>query len=136
MTGELRRGTTVRGVVSGNAEGTITTGGFAYDEDTLTSLVKEWLDLADDYDRSFRNSQRLIAVKGPGRDFASAAVAAAANSYGTRYLAYLKENEKYCLDQAQAYQNALDDYLGAERRNVEELYKATDPEATASGQEI
>ena len=122
MTGELRRGTTIRGVVSGNAEGTITTDGFAYDEATLTSLIREWLDLADDYNRSFRDSQRLAAVKGPGLDFASQAVAGAANSYGQAYLDYLRQNSRYCADQAQLCQNALDDYLGIERRSVKKMY--------------
>jgi hypothetical protein len=136
MTGELRRGTTIRGITGGTAEGTITTGGFAYDEDTLTGLVKEWLALADDYDNSVHNSQRLILVEGPGRDFASGAVAKAANSYGAAYLAYLKQNRRYCLDQAQLSQNALDDYLGIEHRNVEELYKITASDDVGSGQEI
>ncbi|WP_459716819.1 hypothetical protein [Actinophytocola sp. KF-1] len=123
-------------MVSGNTEGTITTGGFSYDEVTLGELIKEWLALADDYDRSFQNSQRLTIVEGPGLDFASAGVANAANSYGTAYLAYLKQNEKYCIDQAQLYQNALDDYLGVEHRNVEELYKTTGSTSVSSGQEI
>lgn len=136
MTGQLHRGTTVRGIVGGNTEGTITTGGFAYDEVTLGELIKEWLALSDDYDRSYQDSQRLTLVKGPGLDFASAAVANAANSYGAAYLAYLKQNQKYCLDQAQLCQNALDDYLGIERRNVEELYKTTGSASVSSGQEI
>ena len=124
MTGELRRGAPIRGVT----EGTITTGGFTYDEATLEGLVREWASLADDYDRSFRDSQRLVAVKGPGLDFASAAVAAAANSYGESYLNYLEQNRDYCADQAQLCQNALDDYLGIERRNVKDMYSSGQPE--------
>ena len=124
MTGELHRGTRVRGIVGGSTEGTITTGGFAYDEDTLTGLVKEWLALADDYDLSYRRSRMLERVVGPGKDFASESVAVAANSYGKAYLVYLKQNKDYCVEQAQLYQNALDDYLGIERRNVAELYRS------------
>jgi hypothetical protein len=123
MAGELRRDPTMRGVVGGQAEGVITTGGFAYDETTLTDLAKEWLSLADDYNRSFRDAQRLVGVKGPGLDFASEAVAGAANTYGKAYLNYLRQNRAYCIDQAQLFQNALDDYLGVERRNVANLHK-------------
>jgi hypothetical protein len=123
MTGDLHH-PTMRGIVTGTTEATITTGGFSYDEATLTDLIREWLDLADDYNRSFRDSQRLVAVKGPGLDFASEAVAAAANSYGQAYLTYLRQNVKYCVDQAQLCQNALDDYLGVERRNVKDLYSS------------
>ena len=114
----------MRGVVGGNTEGTITTGGFAYDEATLTGLVKEWLDLAYDYDKSLRDSRDLTRVVGPGRDFASESVAIAASSYGKNYLVYLQQNRDYCFDQAQMCQNALDDYLGVERRNVTEIDRA------------
>jgi hypothetical protein len=124
MTGELRRGTTIRGITGGTTEGTITTGGFAYDEATLNDLIKEWIGLADDYDRSYRQSRMLERVVGPGKDFASESVAKAANSYGKAYLIYLKQNKDYCINQAQLCQNALDDYLGIERRNVAELYQS------------
>lgn len=126
MTGELHRGS-LRGVIGGTTEGTITTGGFTYDEATLTGLIREWLDLADDYDKSLRDSRDLTRVVGPGRDFASESVAVAANSYGKNYLAYLQHNRDYCFDQAQSCQNALDDYLGVERRNVTEIDRAGQP---------
>ncbi|MFC4858165.1 hypothetical protein [Actinophytocola glycyrrhizae] len=114
----------MRGVIGGNTEGMVTAGGFAYDEATLTDLIKEWLDLADDYNRSFRDSQRLVGVRGPGLDFASEAVAVAAKSFGHAYLNYLRQNSKYCVDQAQSCQNALDDYLEVERRNVATLHSS------------
>lgn len=123
MTGELRRGAPIRGVT----EGTITTGGFTYDEATLEGLIKEWIALADDYADSLRESERLTLVKGPGLDFASAGVAEAANMYGRAYLTYLAQNHDYCVEQAQLCQNALDDYLGIERRNVVELYGSSQP---------
>ena len=125
MTGELRRGTAIRAVTT---EGVITTGGFTYDEATLEGLVREWMSLAEDYNRSFRDSQRLVGVKGPGLDFASAAVAGAANSYGQSYLTYLRQNRAYCADQAQLCQNALDDYRGVERQNVKHVYDSEQPE--------
>lgn len=109
------------GVISGSTTGSITTGGFSYDQSTLDGLIKEWLALADDYDRSLRDSLRLVTVRGPGLDFASDGVARAANSYGGAYLEYLRSNRGYCFGQAQLCQNALDDYLGVERRNVTEI---------------
>jgi hypothetical protein len=124
MNGELRRGATVRGVVSGSTEGAITTGGFSYDEATLMDLIREWLALGYDYDKSLRDSRDLTRVVGPGLDFASESVASAANSYGKNYLTYLQHNRDYCFEQAQLCQNALDDYLGVERRNVTELGRA------------
>lgn len=112
------------GITGGTTTGTITTGGFSYDQSTLEGLVQEWLSLADDYDHSLRDSQRLILVEGPGRDFASDSVATAANTYGQAYLEYVQNNRDYCRTQAQLSQNALDDYLGIERRNVAEIYNS------------
>lgn len=129
MPGELHRGTTIRGVTGGTTEGTITTGGFTYDEATLEGLIKEWLDLADDYDRSLRDSEPIVKVKGPGLDFASEALAKAATSYGRAYLTYLKDNRQYCYNQAQLCQDALTDYLGVERRNVTEIEQSGEPDS-------
>jgi hypothetical protein len=135
MPGQLHRGAPIR--ATGTTEATITTGGFTYDEATLEGLVKEWLDLAYDYDKSFRASQDLARVVGPGLDFASESVAVAANSYGKNYLTYLKSNRDYCFGQAQSCQNALADYLGVERRNVTEMDRAGQPDNDKpSGQEI
>lgn len=136
MAGELRRGTALRGVIGGHTEGTITSGGFSYDQSTLEELIKEWLSLADDYSRSFHNSQRLILVDGPGLDIASKSVAGAANSYGRSYLEYLRQNSSYCVNQAQLCQNALDDYLGVERRNVRDIDQSGQSESVGSEQEI
>ena len=108
----------------GHAEGTITNGTFAYDEATLRGLVTDWLDLATHYARSERNADRMTQVEGPGEDFASQAHAKVANSSGESYHAYLKQNRSYCEQQAQLFQNALDDYLGVEQRNVTEINKS------------
>ncbi|MDQ3790686.1 MAG: hypothetical protein M3422_26060 [Actinomycetota bacterium] len=123
--------------MDGQTEGTITTGGFSYDEDTLNDLIAEWIGLAEDYDKSFRDSQDLVRVVGPGLDFASESVAVAATSYGKNYLTYLLQNRDYCVEQAQLCQNALDDYLGVERRNVLDIHRAGQPyNDEPSGQEI
>jgi hypothetical protein len=110
----------------GHAEGSFTTGTFAYDEDTLRSLVKDWLDLARSYSASKRDSRVMATVTGPGKDFASDAQAGAASAHGGAYTSYLDSNFTYCNDQAQLFQNALDDYLGIEHRNVTEINKSDD----------
>ena len=108
----------------GHTEGTITNGHFEYDEATLRGLVTDWLDLADNYDESIQNARGMASVKGPGKDFASTAQADAANASGRAYLTYLEHNYDYCTSQAQLFQNALDDYLGVEHRNVTEINKS------------
>lgn len=91
--------------------------GFVCDEAAMRSLITRWLALADDYDDSIRRDS-LGAVDPPGADFASEAVAAAANASGRAYLDYLTESRRYCLDQARLLQDTLDDYLGTEHQNV------------------
>jgi hypothetical protein len=108
----------------GHTEGTITNGRFEYDEATLQGLVTDWMNLATNYDESLQSARGMAAVKGPGKDFASTAQAAAANASGDSYLAYLEQNHNYCTNQAQLFQNALDDYLGIEHRNVTEINKS------------
>lgn len=108
----------------GHTEGVVTGGSFAYDEDTLRSLVTDWLNLADNYRESVSEASSMIRVEGPGRDFASQAQAAAASSSGESYVLYLRQNLSYCTEQAQQFQNALDEYLGVEHRNVAEINKA------------
>lgn len=99
-------------------------GSFAFDEDTLRGLVTDWLDLAERYADSLHNSADMAQIEGPGLDFASAAQADAANASGRSYLDYLHQNRAYCIQQAQQFQDALDDYLGVEHRNVTEINKS------------
>lgn len=108
----------------GHAEGSFTTGTFAYDEDTLRGLVSDWVSLHEHYRGSLTTAQNMARVSGPGADFASEAQANAANDSAKSYANYLQQNTDYCAEQAQAFQNALDDYLGVEHRNVTEINKS------------
>ncbi|HEY7592787.1 MAG TPA: hypothetical protein VH969_06495 [Actinophytocola sp.] len=108
----------------GHAEGTVTTGTFAYDEDTLRGLVKDWLAIADHYRESMRDASKMAQVVGAGTDFASAAHANAASHSGKSYLSYLQQNRDYCTQQAQLCQDTLDSYLGVEHTNVSEINKS------------
>ena len=112
----------------GHTEGAFTTGSFAYDEDTLRGLVGDWLAISRHYRDSYSASEEMAQVSGPGNDFASKAQANAANGSAGSYLAYVQRNADYCEQQAQLFQNALDDYLGIEHRNVIDINK-TGPQA-------
>lgn len=103
-------------------------GSFVYDEPTLRSLITKWVELADHYHDSLRRAT-LGTVKPPGNDFASKALAEAANSSGTTYLEYMTRNYWHCIEQAQLLQDTLDDYLGTEHHSVIELTKAIDQSA-------
>jgi hypothetical protein len=108
----------------GHAEGTFTTGTFAYDEDTLRGLVGDWQAISSHYQGSIAAATNMGRVSGPGTDFASEAQANASNNSAASYHAYLERNARYCDQQAQVFQNALDDYLGIEHRNVTEINKS------------
>jgi hypothetical protein len=106
-------------------DGTITTNGFSFDQPTMEGLIKNWMELVDSYNQSLNaNVSRMTVVEGPGLDYASRSHAEVANRSGEAYSTYLTECRDYCLTQAQQFQNALDDYLGLEHRNVEELHRA------------
>lgn len=129
MTGELNRdvGAALHTIAGNSMQATITNGGFTFDEPTLRHLIREWLELADDYDRSVQESEDLVRVVGPGLDYASAAQAGAANRSGQAYLNYLQHNRDYCRREAQLCQNALDDYLGLEHHVVTEIGRTGQP---------
>ena len=119
--------TALQNIAGHTTQGTITTGTFEFDEATMRSLVEEWLALAEDYDTSFRDSEMLTSVQGPGLDFASNSHAKAANASGRAYREYLQRNREYCREQAQLFQNALHDYLGIEHTNVTQIGDAGRP---------
>jgi hypothetical protein len=129
MAEQLRHevGAVLSNIAGASMQGTITTGGFSFDEPTLRSLITEWTELAEDYDSSFRESQHIARVVGPGLDYASKAQAEAANRSGRAYLEYLQHNRDYCYREAQLCQDALDDYLGVEHHVVTEISKSGQP---------
>lgn len=90
----------------------------------MRSLITQWRDLADSYDESTTRARHMALVDPPGLDFASRAQAEAASSSGRSYSEYLQHNRDYCLQQAQLFQDALDDYLGVEHSNIVEINKA------------
>ncbi len=123
MSGELHHGAGARSLRDVANSGTAEGGGFAFDEATLRTLVTSWLELADSYQRSTDNAENMVRIDGPGSDYASWSQAEAANASGRSYATYLQHSRDYCLEQAQQFQNALDDYLGVEHTNVTEINK-------------
>lgn len=108
----------------GTTEGTVTGGRFAYTEADMTKIRDNWLDLAYSYQKSVDNAGTMARIDPPAEDMASEFHAVAANQSGESYRRYLEHNRDYCRQQAQLFQNALDDYLGVEHTNVEDINKA------------
>lgn len=127
MSGELHRDAIKAQLAgmfaSGTAEGAFTNGNFAFNESEMKTIINNWLDLADSYDRSIDEVVAMKTVVGPGRDFASNMFAGAANQSGEAYFRYLTNNRDYCRQQAQLFQDTLDTYLGVEHTNVTEINK-------------
>ncbi len=129
MEGQLDRSamTALQNIAGSTTQGAITSGSYEFDEDTMRTLITDWLELAESYDKSYLETDVLTYIKGPGLDFASSAHADAANASGEAYRAYLLNNRDYCYAQAQSFQDTLHDYLGIERVNVVEIGTAGQP---------
>lgn len=100
-------------------QGTLTSGSFTYSEDDLQTIINNWLDLAASYRSSIDNANQMARIEPPADDFASALHAAQANRSGESYRDYVAHNRDYCLQQAQLFQDALNDYLGVEHSNAD-----------------
>jgi hypothetical protein len=96
-------------------------GGFAFDEATMRSIIREWEDLAHSYDQSYKLARDALRVEGPGDEYASEGFAKAANMSSDSYMAYLRHNFEYCDAQATLFRRALDDYFGVEQSNADEI---------------
>ncbi|MGH3481512.1 MAG: hypothetical protein ACRDQD_32440 [Nocardioidaceae bacterium] len=68
----------------------------------------------------------MTLVEGPGLDYASQSVATAANRGGSSYHKYLVHQRDESLTQAQLFQRALDEYLGIDQSNADDINKAGD----------
>lgn len=124
----IGRITSALGGIAGSAQGSITTGGFSFDEATMRRMITRYTGLADSYEDSFPNARRMASVEGPGLDFASQSVANAANQGGNSYLDYLVHQRDECRAQARLFQQALDEYLGVDQSSAEGIDKSGDRE--------
>lgn len=133
MSSTWGRITSALGGIAGSAQGSITSGGFSFDEDTMRRIITRYTSLADSYEDSLPNAHRLAQVEGPGLDYASHSVANAANRGGTSYYDYLIHQRDECRNQAQLFQQALDEYLGVDQSNAEDINKTGDSDGGDSG---
>jgi len=114
-------------LTTNTTEGSITGGSFTFTESDMKTIIQNWLDLADSYDRSLSNAEAMSRIEPPADDPASRFHSIAANKSAMSYRYYLEHNREYCRQQAQLFQDTLDDYLGVEHTNVTEIDK-TAPE--------
>jgi hypothetical protein len=112
---------------TGTTEGTVTGGSFTFTEADMATIRDNWRDLARSYEQSFRSAEIMMRIDPPAEDMASEFHASAANRSGESYKTYLEHNWQYCRQQAQLFQNALDDYLGVEHTNVTDFNKTSQP---------
>lgn len=113
-------------------EGSVTGGSFTFAEPEMKTIIQNWLDLSDSYRQSLANALVMSRIEPPAEDFASKFHAAAATRSAESYREYLEHNSDYCLQQAQLFQDTLDDYLGIEQTNVTEMNK-TAPQGPQPG---
>lgn len=112
------------GISSGSITGAFTTGSFAFTPEQMRDIITRWTNLAESYARSANTAVALANVEGPGVEYASQSHASVANESGRAYLRSLEEKWRYCLAQAQKFQDTLDDYLGVEHRNADIIKNA------------
>lgn len=96
-------------------------GKFTFEPDEIRAIVKDWLDLAEEYDESIDKAEDLIMVQPPGDEYASQFHAQRASESGRLYVDSLIQKQDYCYSQAQKFQDALHGYLGTDRQNVRRL---------------
>ena len=100
------------------------TGKFSFEPDELRGVIKDWLDLADNYRQSLSKMSLTAQIVGPGTEFASDGHATIANGANTAYLQSLQQKFDYCIGQAQRCQDALDTYLHVDHHEVGAMNQA------------
>ncbi|MDS0132537.1 MULTISPECIES: hypothetical protein [unclassified Amycolatopsis] len=95
--------------------------GFAYDEETLRELMREWNDLADEFKHDQEQATTLTRVKGPGLEYASGGNAEKIHQSGEALLSTLAAREEYCRNMAAKFQTALGKYARTEDDHTTEI---------------
>lgn len=93
-------------------------GKFNFAPSEIRAIVKDWLELADGYQESLKESVRLVEVEGPGAEDASERHAMTASASGSAYVESVMLKHTYCIEQAAKFQDALDSYLGTEEAST------------------
>jgi hypothetical protein len=96
-------------------------GHFAFYPDELSALVKEWRALAASYNKDIQTADALKTVKGPGADYASAALASVVRSSGESLIASLARERDFCNLQKNKFQQAMNAYLDVDRSEAGDM---------------
>jgi hypothetical protein len=108
-------------------------GRFSFSPDEIRAIVKEWKELAVEYQLSIKRAEGWQAARASGVEWVSECHAAKTCSSGNRYLDSLEEKYGYCLKQAVKFTNSLNKYLGVEQITIEDLMKIDTPASKPGG---
>ncbi|MDX3188403.1 hypothetical protein PV458_08350 [Streptomyces sp. MN03-5084-2B] len=98
--------------------------GFEYDEETLHELVKEWRDLANEFEDDLSRARLIATAEGPGLEYASGGNAELIRQSGSALTTTLYERASFCRAMAAKFEAALGKYATAEDRHSTEINQA------------
>ena len=88
--------------------------GFEYDEETLRALMREWNDLANEFEDDLQRAALLQRADGPGVEYASGGNAERVRVSGDALHETLVARAQYCRSMAQRFKTALGKYATTE----------------------
>jgi hypothetical protein len=95
--------------------------GFQYDEATLHELVREWNDLANEFQDDLQSAALLQRAKGPGAEYASGGNAERVRASGDALHETLVARIEYCRAMAERFTTALGKYATTEDVSTTEV---------------
>jgi hypothetical protein len=95
--------------------------GFQYDEATLHELVREWNDLANEFQDDREQARSIATTHGPGLEYASGGNADRIRASGDALDSTLQQRVEYCRAMAAKFVTALGKYATAEETQVTEI---------------
>ncbi|MEU8636669.1 hypothetical protein AB0C38_31245 [Amycolatopsis sp. NPDC048633] len=95
--------------------------GFQYDEATLHELVREWSDLANEFQDDREQARSIATTHGPGLEYASTGNADRIRASGDALDSALEQRVEYCRAMAAKFVTALGKYATAEEAQVTEI---------------
>ena len=98
--------------------------GFEYDEATLHELVREWNDLANEFQDDLSRARVIATTEGPGLEYASGGNAELIRQSGSALTTTLYERAAYCRAMAAKFRVALGKYATAEETHSTEIKRA------------
>jgi hypothetical protein len=105
------------GSYGGGASGS----GFEYDEATLHELVREWSDLANEFQDDREQARSIATTHGPGLEYASTGNADRIRASGDALDSALQQRVEYCRAMAAKFVTALGAYATSEETQATEI---------------